>query len=114
MLKMMEEVRQEGITQEELSWAKSSITNNFIFEFSSAAQIVSRKIAFAYDKLPQEFLETYRQRIAAVTPEEVQGVAERYLHPDRMVILVVGKGGRFDRPLSEFGEVTTLSLEEPL
>jgi hypothetical protein len=41
-------------------------------------------------------------------------VAEKYLHPDRMVILVVGKGGRFDRPLSEFGEVTTLSLEEPL
>lgn len=114
MLKMMEEVRKEGITQEELSWAKSSITNNFIFEFSSAAQIVSRKIAFAYDKLPQEFLETYRQRIAAVTPEEVQGVAEKYLHPDRMVILVVGKGGRFDRPLSEFGKVTTLSLEEPL
>ena len=107
-------VRKEGISPEELAWAKSSIINNFIFEFTSSGQIVNKKIAIAYDKLPKEFLETYRERIVEVTVDEVNRVAKEYLHPDRMVLLVVGNNKDFDRPLSEFGKVTHISLEETL
>jgi len=112
--KMIVKVQKEGISPEELAWAKSSIINNFIFEFTSSGQIVSKKIAIAYDKLPKEFLETYRERIVEVTVDDVNRVAKKYLHPDQMVLLVVGNSENFDKPLSEFGKVTHISLEEGL
>ncbi|MBW1853825.1 MAG: insulinase family protein, partial [Deltaproteobacteria bacterium] len=105
-------VQKEGISRKELEWAKNSILNNFIFEFTSSARIVGREIAISYDKLPKEFLEIYRERIAEVTLEDVNRVAQKYLHPDRMVVVVVGNSRSFDRPLSEFGEVTVIPLEE--
>ena len=37
-----------------------------------------------------EYLAHYRERISAVTAEDVLRVAREYLHPDRLVMLVVG------------------------
>ena len=114
MRKLIKKTQVEGITQEELEWAKNSIVNNFIFEFTSAAQIVSKRVRITYDDLPKDFLETYRERIAAVTVEQVHRVAQRYLHPDRMILVVVGDGENFEKPLSEFGEINVISLDEPV
>ena len=114
ILEMIGKVQKEGVSQKELEWAKSSIINNFIFEFTSSAQIVSKKIAIAYDKLPKGFLEAYRERIAAVTVDEVNRVAEKYLHPDDIILMVVGNSKNFDKPLSEFGKVTVIPLEGTL
>ena len=107
-------VKEEGVAPKEVAWAKSSIINNFIFEFTASSQIISKTIAIAYDKLPKEFLETYRERIMAVTIDDVNRVARKYLHPDRMVLLVVGNSENFDKPLREFGKVTHIPLEEGL
>jgi hypothetical protein len=46
-----------------------------------------------------------------VTPEHVKAVTAKYLHSDRLVVLVVGKSSTFDRPLSELGEVTVLPVD---
>jgi hypothetical protein len=46
-----------------------------------------------------------------VTPPQVQDVSTRYLHPDRLVTVVVGKPAAFDRPLAELGTVTTLPVD---
>jgi predicted Zn-dependent peptidase len=111
---IVEKVKEEGITLEELEWAKSSIINNFIFEFTSPSQIVNKRVAIAYNKLPKEFLETYRERIMAITVDEVNRVAADYLHPDRMVLVVVGNSDDFDGPLSQLGPVRVITLEETL
>lgn len=110
--KIVDDIKQRGVTQQELAWAKSSIINNFIFEFTSSARIVGRRVALAYDKLPKEFMETYRERIAAVTVADVNRVAKKYLHLNPSVLMVVGNGEAFDGSLSEFGEVTVISLDE--
>ncbi len=114
ILEIIDNVKREGISQQELEWAKSSIINNFIFEFNSSAQIVGRRASIAYDKLPKGFMETYRERIAAVTIDDVNTVAEKYLHPDRAVLMVVGNSDKFDGSLNEFGNVTVIPLEETL
>ncbi|MCK5010879.1 MAG: insulinase family protein [Deltaproteobacteria bacterium] len=114
MMEIIDNVKREGISQQELEWAKSSIINNFIFEFTSSAQIVGRRAVIAYDKLPKEFMETYRERIAAVTVDDVNTVAEKYLHLDRAVLMVVGNSDKFDGSLNEFGNVTVIPLEETL
>ncbi|MCK5256197.1 MAG: insulinase family protein [Deltaproteobacteria bacterium] len=109
---MIGKVKQKGISPQELEWAKSSIINNFIFEFTSPAQIVSRRVAISYDKLPKEFLENYRERIAKVTVDDVNRVAERYLHPDHAVLMVVGNSDDFEGSLNQFGNVNVIPLEK--
>ena len=111
---ILEEVKQEGITQEELDRAKSSLLKSFIFKFTTPFQIVNKQVAIAFDNLPKDFLEIYRERITEVTLEDVNTVAQRYLHPDRMLLVVVGNSDNFDGSLNLLGPVEEVSLEEIL
>ena len=48
-------------------------------------------MGFAYDGFPEDFLERYRDRVEAVSLEDVRAVAGRFLHPDAMSMVVVGE-----------------------
>ena len=71
------------------------LLNAFIFSFASPAQIVGRRISLEYDGLPSNYLEQYRNNVARVTREDILRVAQKYLHPERLVILAVGDGEQF-------------------
>ena len=97
----------------EMTKAKESILNSFVFNYASMDQILGQQMLYAYYGMPADFLETYREKIEAVTREDVARVAKKYIHPDQMVLLIVGKAEDFDRPASTFGEVTELDLTIP-
>jgi zinc protease len=48
-------------------------------------------------------LETYRERVNAVTVDDIQRVARRYLHPARLSIALVGDGDRILPQLERLG-----------
>jgi predicted Zn-dependent peptidase len=75
---------------------------------------VNKQVDIAFDNLPKDFLEIYRERITEVNLEDVNKVAKRYLHPDRMLLVVVGNSENFDGPLTQWGPVEEISLEENL
>ena len=64
-------------------------------------------------RLPDDWLERYLEGIQEVGPEDVQRVYREHVHPERMVILVVGDPGKMDEPLAALGPVTVLEVEEP-
>jgi len=103
-------IREEPVTDEELKRAKESFLNSFIFSFSSPAQIVSRQMSLEYYGLPNDFLERFRDNVAKVTKEDILRVARKYLHPEQLVIFVVGDENRFDQPLSSLGKVVRVQL----
>ncbi len=105
-----EGLKKEKPTPEELAWAKNSLTNQFIFSFSSAAGVVGQQIQLEYDGLPRDCLKYYQERVAAVTLEDLDRVAKKYLQPEKSILLVVGKEENFEKPLSSFGPVTRLEL----
>ncbi len=100
-------------TADELARAKDSILNSFVFNYASKRQVLSQQMLYAYYGLPLDFLEKYRANIEMVTAEDVARVAEKYLHPDEAVLLVVGKEADFDRPMSSFGEVAEVNIAIP-
>lgn len=102
-------MQNELVTEEELRTAKDVVLNSFVFEFNNSAQIVARRVNYYYFGLPDDYLETYRDKIAKVTREDLQRTAQQYLHPEAFVILAVGDSKKFDRPLSTLGEVRTIS-----
>ena len=98
---------------EELAKAKDSILNSFIFRFDSKEKVLWERMTYEKYGYPADFLERYRAGIEKVTQADVTRVAQKYMHKDKLALLVVGKAADFDRPLSTFGPVTTLDISIP-
>ncbi|MEK6281158.1 MAG: pitrilysin family protein [Acidobacteriota bacterium] len=125
---IMEEVtrvRTSKVSAEELETAKNSIIEFFPRIFATAAQIAGTFAGDEYTKRRPDYWATYRDRIRAVTAEDVQRVAEKYLQPDKMVILVVGNideitKGNPDKPqytltkIAKDGTIRRIPLPDPL
>ena len=110
-LEELNKIRKTPIDKEELSQAKETFVNQFIFRFTTSASIVAQKVDIEYEDLPLNYLETYLDNVQAVTQEDVQQVAKKYLHPDEIEILVVGDKEKFDKPLDTFGKVNVIELK---
>ncbi|MBT1077102.1 M16 family metallopeptidase [Geobacter grbiciae] len=101
----------EPVTDAELTLAKDSIINSFIFGFARTDAVVAQRARIEFYGYPERYLENYRANIAKVTKDDVLRVARKYLKPDRMVIVVAGDDKTFDKPLSTFGTVELIKLE---
>ncbi|MBI5678075.1 MAG: insulinase family protein, partial [Planctomycetes bacterium] len=110
-LEELEKIRKSPIDKDELTQAKETFTNQFVFRFTTSASIVGQKVDIEYEELPLNYLETYIANVLAVTQEDVQRVARKYLHPDEIKILVVGDNEKFDKPLDSFGKVNVIDLK---
>jgi zinc protease len=100
-------------TPEELTKAKESILNSFVFRFDSKEKVLRERMSYEFYGYPADFLEKYRAGIEKVTQQDVARVAHQYIHKDQLAVLVVGKAADFDRPLSSFGPVATLDISIP-
>ncbi len=103
---------QAPVSPEELKIARESILNSFVFEFQSSGQIVGQAVSLEYQGLPPNFLEIFKDQIAKVTAEDVLRVAKAHMFPDKLTMVIVGKASDFDKPLSTFGNVIELPLED--
>ncbi|MDD2499449.1 MAG: pitrilysin family protein [Geobacter sp.] len=104
-------VRTEPVTEQELRLAKDSIINSFLFGFTTPASIVTQQARLEFYGYQSDYLDRYRDRIAAVTREDILRAAQKHLHPDAFKLVVVGNQQGFDKPLATFGAVTTLNIQ---
>ncbi len=102
------------VTAGDVKLAQDAETNAFVFQFESPAQIVGQQVSYVVDGLPPNWFDLYLRGIQAVTPQQVTGVVQKFLHPDSLVIVVVGRASAFDGPLSKLGPVTTMKVEDML
>jgi len=109
----LDALKTKPATAEELVKAKDSILNSFIFRFDSKDKVLWERMTYEKYGYPADFLERYRTGIEKVTQADVNRVAEKYLHKDKLAVLVVGKASDFDRQLSTFGPLTTLDITIP-
>ncbi len=111
MLDIMAGMTREPVSEQELSLAKESMVNSFVFGFTKSDMIVNQRARLEYYGYPKNYLEEYRENIARVNREDVLRVARKYLHPDRLIKVVVGDDAKFDKPLSGFGTVRLVTPE---
>ncbi|MEJ2200056.1 MAG: pitrilysin family protein [Desulfuromonadaceae bacterium] len=103
MRQIMREMRQRPVSAEELQLAKDSLINSFVFAFTDTHQIVTQQMRIDYFHYPQDYLQTYQEKIAAVTVADVLRVARDYLHPDEQNLVLVGASADFEVPVESFG-----------
>lgn len=92
----------EPVTAHELESAKAYLTGNFVFDFQTNAQIAEFLVEAEVYGLGFDYLQTYPEKIRAVTIEEVSRVAGSYLAPEALTTVVVG-------PVDELGNIVTLN-----
>lgn len=107
------DLAKKPINDEEIKRAKDSILNSFIFRFDSPGKVLQEKMAYEFYGYPLDFLEKYQTAIEKVTKEDVARAASKYMHRDKMSVLVVGNTGEFDKPLSALGQVNTIDITIP-
>jgi zinc protease len=82
--------RDEGPTEKELIAAKKNITGGFPIGVSSNSKIVEYLAVIGFYGLPLDYLNTFTQRIEAVTLEDIRDAFKRRVDPQRMVTVRVG------------------------
>ncbi|HEX9919721.1 MAG TPA: pitrilysin family protein, partial [Pyrinomonadaceae bacterium] len=83
-------IREEPVTEKELLDAQNYLTGIFPIRLETLDGLIDQLIQIKMHDLPADYLQTYRERISAVTREEVLRVARRHVTPDRAAIVVVG------------------------
>jgi zinc protease len=101
------------VTAEELKRAKDDILNSFIFQFDTPEKVLREKMAYEFYHYPLDFLEHYRSEVEKVTSDDVARVARKYVHKDRMAVLVVGNDTEFGKSLSTLGPVQNVDITIP-
>lgn len=99
------------VTQAELEYAKQAIVRGFPRSFETPEQISARLEPVVLYGLPDDYFNNYIQSVRRVSLSDVTGVAERYLDPSKMAILVVGDRRVIEpglRSLEDIGQTITL------
>jgi len=114
ILTEIDKLRTAPVTEKELTNAKESILNSFVFNFQSPSQTLSRLMRYEYFDYPEDFIFQYQEKVQNTTELDILEVAQEYLYPEKMVTLVVGNGKAMNPPLDSLGtEITTVDISIP-
>ncbi|NIM10848.1 MAG: hypothetical protein GTO45_02560 [Candidatus Aminicenantes bacterium] len=105
-------IRQEEVSEKELKDAKDYFLNSYVFEFSSPEEILLDSLEREFYGVDEEAHKKLIEDIKKVTADDVLQVAQQYLHPDKMVIFVVGNEEKIKQggDLSELGKVKKIDI----
>jgi predicted Zn-dependent peptidase len=102
---------------------KNSAIETLSSQFSSAAEIAGTFADDEFTGQDPKYWDTYRDKIKAVTVDDVLRVAQKYLQPEKLVILAVGNVDDIlkaspDKPQYSWqkifgGKVTRIPLPDP-
>lgn len=97
-------IRAETVAEEELRNAQSYLTGVFPIRLETQEGLIDQLVQIKMFNLPSDYLQTYRDRINAVTKEEVQRVAREYIMPDQAAIVIVGDAAAIHDQIKPFAQ----------
>ena len=103
MLSAMATIREEPVRPEELRIAKESLNNSFVFTFSDTHDVVTQAMRLDFYDYPDDYLESYRDKIEALHLADIQQAARDHLQPEKMSIVLIGNEQGFEAPLTTLG-----------
>ena len=96
-------LQREPVSERELADAKAYMTGSFPLTIETPDEIAMQVLNVVFYGLPIEELQTYRERVNAVSVDDIQRVARAYLKPDRLSVVLVGNVAAFDKDLKGVG-----------
>lgn len=87
----LRDYEQQGVPLDKLNEAKTGILNSYPLSLSSNSSIASSLASMGFYGLANSYMADYPKQIEAVTPEAAHDAFVRYVNPDKMLTVVVGK-----------------------
>jgi predicted Zn-dependent peptidase len=114
LMELMGEIRRlrdQRVPDGEFRAAKRALVANFALDLESPGGILGDHLTRWLYNLPADYWDKYPDRIMAVTQEQVQAAARKYLDASRLQIVAVGDGAKVVDSLKAFGTIETYDTE---
>jgi len=119
-------LQRDSVGARELDDAKAYLAGSFPLSIETPDAIAMKVLTALFYGLPLKELETFRERVTAITPDDIERVTRSYFKPDRLSIVLVGNAAAFLVQLQRVGfrnidvvsladlDLTTADLRRPL
>ena len=111
-LEQMQTLQDHGINRQELETAQSYLVGHLALEFETSDNVASKVLELIQDGLPLDYWNHYPEKIRALTTEQVDAAAKRYLDTDHDVMVLVGSISDFKKDLKKLGHVRIIPLND--
>lgn len=110
-LKEIDRMREEPIRDSELSLATSYLEGVFPIRYETTAAIAAALATLTIYGLPEDWYDTYRARMGAVTIDDVLNAARAHIRPESLQVVIVGDAEAIREPLEAlaFGQLDVVS-----
>jgi zinc protease len=96
-------LQRNRVYEPELRDAQAFLAGTFPLTIETPNDIATQVLNVVFYNLPLSDIPTFRERVQAVTPDDVQRVAQAYIRPDRLSIVLVGNARAFVQQLRAVG-----------
>ena len=96
-------LQRQRVQHRELSDAQEYLTGSFPLTIETPSAIALQVLQAVFYGLDLNELQTYRERVSMVSVDDIQRVAQQYLRPDRLAIVLVGDASVFAKQLAGVG-----------
>jgi predicted Zn-dependent peptidase len=111
LMKELKRIRDEKASADEFERAKRTIIGGWALQLEFPQSSLQDAITQKLYGLPADYWDTYPQKIAAVSLEDAQRVARKYIDMDKLQIVVVGDAKKIADTLKQFGSVEIYDSE---
>ena len=114
LVEMLQQVRRLGnepVPRDEFERQQQTVTGRFPLTVETARQVASQVATARLLGLANDYVQTYRQRLAALTPEQVQAAARSGMRAEAALVVVVGDGLALRERLAKIAPVTLVDID---
>jgi zinc protease len=101
----IDKLRSLPVPEAELLDAQNYLTGVFSMGLATQSGLLSQISTLALNDLPEDYLETYREKVRALKPEDVLAAARTYFDSANMQIVVVGDRKHIESQAALFGDL---------
>jgi zinc protease len=110
-IELAERIKNQPVPAADLELAKAQLTGSFPITIETPAQIASQVASSRLLGQAKDHVQTWRQRLAAVTAADVQRVARAHYRPENAAIIISGDANVLKPKLEKFGKITIVDEE---
>src|SRR6202795_4660069 len=100
----IDKLRSLPVPAGEFADAQNYLSGMFSMGLATQSGLLSQLATIAFNELPDDYLETYRDKVRAMTPEDLLATARKYLDSANMQIVLVGDRREIEAQARLFGE----------
>jgi zinc protease len=110
ILNELEKIKNEYVSEEELQNVKNYISGNFPLQLETPNAIASKVISLKLYGLEHDYYNTFISNVNKVSIENIKTMAEKYIHPDKIIISAAGNSEVLYESLKPLGDVSVTDV----